>query len=100
MEGFISSGRIADVILAGIAIELVVVGFYMWRKDQGLALLSLASAGLSGGALVLALRAALRETGWLFVAIYLAAALLAHVADLALRLLMTRQPDDLPPRET
>ena len=97
MEGFIYSGRIADVILVGIAIELAVVGFYMWRKGQGLALLSLAAAGLSGGALVLALRAALRETGWLFVAIYLAAALLAHVADLALRLLMTRQADDLPP---
>lgn len=93
MEGFISSGRIADVILVGIAIELLVVGFYLWRKGEGLMLVSLAASSLAGGAIVLALRAALQGSGWLFVAVYLGAALLAHMADLALRLLLTRQAE-------
>jgi len=93
MEGFISSGRIADVILVGIAIELLAVGFYLWRKGEGLMLVSLAASSLAGGSIVLALRAALQEAGWPFVAMYLAAALLAHMADLALRLLVTRQAE-------
>ena len=93
MEGFVSSGRIADMILVALAIELLVVGFYLWRKGAGLMLVSLAASSLAGGAIVLALRAALQGAGWPFVAIYLAAALLAHMADLALRLLLTRQAE-------
>jgi hypothetical protein len=94
MEEFIRSGRIADVILVAIAAETAIVGFYLWRRGQGLALLSFVASSLAGGSLVLAFRASLRESGWLFVAIYLAAALLAHLADIALRLLMARQDGD------
>ena len=90
MDEFIRSGRIADVILVALAAETLLVGLYLWRRGQGLALLSFVASSLAGGSLVLALRAILRDTGWLFVAIYLAAALLAHLADLALRLLLTR----------
>lgn len=99
MESFISSGRIADVILVALAVEMLIVGVYLWRKGEGLALLSFAASGLAGGSLVLALRAVLRESGWLFVAMYLAAALLAHVADLALRLLSTRYADGVSSRD-
>ncbi len=99
MEEFIRSGRIADVILVALAVELAVMGFYLWRKGQGLALLSFAASSLAGGSLVLALRAVLRDTGWLFVAIYLAAALLAHLADLALRVLATRHADSVSSRD-
>lgn len=99
MDGFISSGRIADVILVALAAELLIVGYYLWRKGEGLALLSFAASGLAGGSLVLALRAVLRESGWLFVAIYLLAALLAHVADLALRLLATRYANGVSSRD-
>jgi hypothetical protein len=45
------------------------------------------------------MRAILRESGWLFVAIYLAAALLAHVADLALRLLTAKHAGGVPAKE-
>jgi hypothetical protein len=99
MEQFILSGRFADVILAAIALELAVAGFFLWRRGQGLALLSLVASCLAGGALVLAMRAILRESGWLFVAIYLAAALLAHVADLALRLLTAKHAGGVPAKE-
>jgi hypothetical protein len=96
MDEIIRSGRIADVILVAIAAELLVVGVWMWRRGQGLALLSFVASCLSGGALVLALRAVLREQGWLFVAICLFAALLAHMADLVLRLRSTRRPQSAP----
>jgi hypothetical protein len=96
MDEFIRSGMIADVILVAIAAEIAIVGFYLWRRGQGLALLSFVASGLAGGSLVLALRAILRESGWLFVAIYLAAALLAHLADLALRLLLARHAAGVP----
>ena len=91
MDEFIRSGRIADVILVAIAVETALVGFYLWRRGQRVALLSLIASGLAGGALVLAFRAALNQPGWLFAAIYLAAALLAHLADIALRLVLARQ---------
>lgn len=99
MEEFIRSGRIADVILVAIAAETLIVGIYMWRRGQGLALVSFAASGLAGGSIVLALRAVLRESGWLFVAIYLGAALLAHLADLALRLLLARRAGGVPSKE-
>lgn len=99
MEEFIRSGRIADVILVALAVETLFFGFLFWRRGQSLALLSFAASGLAGGSIVLALRAVLREQGWLFVAIYLAAALLAHLADLALRLLVTRQATGRPSEE-
>ena len=97
MEDFIRSGPIAEVILVVLAAEIAVAGLYLWRRGQGLALVSLVASGLAGGSLVLAFRAVLRESGWLFVAIYLAAALLAHLADIALRLLLARQAGG-PPR--
>jgi len=90
MDEFIRSGRIADIILVLLAVELAAVSFYLWRRRRRLALMSFVASSLAGGSLVLAMRAILQESGWLFVAIYLAAALLAHVADLALRLLPER----------
>ncbi len=91
MEEFIRSGRIADVILIAIAVETLLAGVYLWRRGQALALAAFVASALAGGSIVLALRAALLQSGWLFVAICLAAALLAHLADLALRLLLSRQ---------
>jgi hypothetical protein len=45
---------------------------------------------------VLALRAALQQSGWLFVAIYLLGGLLAHLADVVLRLSATRHAGGVP----
>lgn len=87
MEELIKSGRIADIILVVIAAETIIIGLYFWRKGRTLALIAFAASGLAGGSLVLALRAVLRDSEWVYIAIYLFAALLAHLADLALRLL-------------
>ena len=87
METLITSGRIADIVLVVIATETIIIGLGWWRKGRPLALIAFAASGLAGGSLVLALRAVLQQSGWIHIAIYLFAALLAHIADLALRLL-------------
>jgi len=71
MEQFVSSGQIAGVILVVLAIEIAAASYYFWRRQRTLLLLSFVANGLAGAALVLALRAALQQAGWLFVAIYL-----------------------------
>jgi hypothetical protein len=96
MEQFVNSGQIATVMLVVLAIEIAVAGYYFWRRQRTFLLLSFVANGLAGAALVLALRAALQQSGWLFVAIYLAGALLAHVADVVLRLSATRHAGGVP----
>ncbi len=88
METLISSGRIADVILVIMAIEVAVVSFVLWKRQQDLGLLSFVASLLAGGSLILALRAALTDAGWIYVAVYLAAGLFAHLAEIVLRLLV------------
>ena len=90
MEEFISSGRIADAILGFMALEVAVMGYFLWWRGEGYGLLGYVASSLAGGSLVLALRAALLQLGWLYVAIYLLAGLLAHLAEIALRILMAR----------
>lgn len=94
MEQLFTSGRIFDIILVGLALEVVGFGLWLWRKRQGLALVSFVASTVAGGSLVLALRAAITGAGWLFVAIYLAASLLAHVGEMALRILAAEAGSD------
>ena len=96
MEHFVNSGQVVSVILVILAIEVAVAGYYFWRGQRTFLLFSFIANGLTGAALMLALRAALQQAGWLFVAIYLLAALLAHLADVALRLGATRHADGVP----
>lgn len=86
MRELIASGRIADIILVMIALETALAGLWFWRRGDGLSLFSFIANNLAGAALVLALKAALQHAGWLFVAIYLLGGLLAHAADVVLRL--------------
>ena len=96
MEHFVASGQIASVILVALAIEVAVAGYYFWRRQRTFLLLSFVANGLAGASLVLALRAALQQSGWLFVAIYLLGGLLAHLADVVLRLNATRHAEGVP----
>jgi hypothetical protein len=96
MEQFVNSGQVAGVMLVAIAIEIAVAAYYFWRRQRTFLLLSFVANGLAGASLVLALRAALQQSGWLFVAIYLGGALLAHVADVVLRLSASRHAGGVP----
>ena len=96
MEELVTSGWIAGIVLAALALEVTVVSVILWRRSRPLDMLSFVATILAGGSLVLALRSAILGAGWLFVAMYLAAALLAHAADLALRLIATRHAPGVP----
>ena len=96
MEQFVSSGQVASVILVVLAAEIGLFGYYFWRRQRTFLLLSFVANGLAGAALVLALKAALQQSGWLFVAIYLLGGLLAHLADVVLRLGATRHAEGVP----
>ena len=79
MQQFFASGLAADVVLAVLALELMI----LWRRGRpvGDAVRLLAPAAL----IVLALRAALVEAHWLWIALPLALAFPAHLLDLAAR---------------
>lgn len=96
MEQFVNSGQVAAVILVVLAIEIGGFAYYFWRRQRTFLLLSFVANGLAGAALVMALKAALQQSGWLFVAIYLLGGLLAHLADVVLRLHLTRHAEGVP----
>lgn len=86
MADFFASGHVADLILAVLVAEAMLLFTWHRRTGRGLAPLALAGLVLPGVALVLALRAALVGAGWELVAAALVAALAAHLFDLAVRL--------------
>lgn len=79
MEPYFASGHAADVILAVLAIEALVLS----RRGWGLA--DVAALLLPAAVLVLALRAALTDMAWPWIAAPLALAFPAHLWDLARR---------------
>ncbi|MGH1589815.1 hypothetical protein ACRBEV_17555 [Methylobacterium phyllosphaerae] len=78
-----ASGRIVDGILLLVAGEALLLAWLCRRGGPSLPAL-LANLA-SGAALMLALRAALAGSGWIAVAGFLLAGLVAHLADLGLR---------------
>jgi hypothetical protein len=81
----VSSSAIVDAALAITALETIVLLAYRLRTGRGIdarAVLANVGAGLF---LMLALRAAVTDAGWPWLAICLVAAGVAHVADLSMR---------------
>jgi hypothetical protein len=84
IETLISNGRVAEIAVALIAAEAVVL-FWRFRRIGKPRQIAPALAGLAAGAaLFLALRASL--TGTHGVALFLVIALIAHAMELSLRL--------------
>jgi hypothetical protein len=79
VSGLFSSGHIVDLILVFMVCEFVVLRLRRHASAR------LVVALLPGVCLLLALRAALTGAGWLWVAIFLAASLPAHLFDLLQR---------------
>ena len=80
MIAFFATGHAVDLALAVLALELA--WLIMWRRRPTARALT---AALPGACLLLALRAALTGAGWMWVAVWLALSLPAHLADLARR---------------
>ena len=86
MQQWVMSGGLIDTILAITLLETAALLAYHYTTKRGLAprdyLLNIAS----GLCLMLALRCALAGSGWYFIAAFLMAAGVAHIADVAWRL--------------
>ena len=85
MSDLFASGHIADLILVFTALELALLAVYNRRTGRGIAAADLISTLLSGAFLMVALRCALRGAWWVWIGFWLAAALVAHIADLRRR---------------
>ena len=81
----VTSGRIADLLIAVMLIEVVVLVGYRVASGRGYPVPHIISSVLAGLFLVLALRAALVGAPWYWIAASLAAAGAAHLADVVLR---------------
>ncbi|MEM1154132.1 MAG: hypothetical protein AAGI44_08320 [Pseudomonadota bacterium] len=85
MGGLFESGRIIDLILLAVLVEVVVLHFFLRRFGTRLRLRHLLPDVLAGVALLFALRFALVDREWHWVAAALTAALLAHLVALLRR---------------
>ncbi len=86
MADLFASGRIVDIILALVALEVVALLVWRWRRGRGPSPIALIGNLASGASLMLAVRAALTGADWTVVAGFLLASLVAHLADVWLRL--------------
>jgi hypothetical protein len=82
---WLRSGRLLDAILLLIVLEAVVLGLWHSRTGHGIAPLDLCLNLAAGALLLLAMRAALVSGDAAAAAPWLAAALVAHLADLTRR---------------
>ena len=85
MSGLFASGRIVDIVLAITAIEAALLIAHHRRTGRGPAPKELIGTLLAGVSLMLALRAALVGADWRWIALWLAAAFVAHLNDLRRR---------------
>ena len=85
LENLIVTGRIVDIMIAFVIVEVVVLLFIRSYTGKGIAPLPLLLNVGAGGSLMLALRAVFADAGWWVVAACLIASLVFHVADLAQR---------------
>lgn len=77
--------RLIEVILLGMVVEGVALLAWHGRAGNGIAPRALLPNLAAGGCLLLAMRLALGDAGWPWIACCLAGALVAHVVDLRRR---------------
>ena len=85
LESLIASGRIVDLMLTVMAVEVLAVTIYRRLTGGGIAFVPLILNIGAGGSLMLALRATLTDAGIEMIAFWLLASLVFHVADQANR---------------
>ena len=83
LEQLIASGRIVDIMLGFFVLEIAALLIFRGKQIRFLPLLANIGAG---GSLMLALRASLTDAGWMWIAVWLIAAMVFHVAYLNYRL--------------
>lgn len=76
------SAHVIDLILVMVMAEGLALIAYRWKTGRGIAAMDLLANLLAGACLMLALRGALAGAGGPWIALCMAAALLAHLTDL------------------
>lgn len=84
MHDLVASGRVADIVLAVMALECVILAA-LFRANPT-ALFGLIGNLTGGAALVVALKLALTGGGWPWIVAALATSMAGHLVDLAVRL--------------
>jgi hypothetical protein len=85
MADLFASGHLVDFILVVAVLEALVLLIYWSRTRRGIAPRDLLPNLFAGVFLLLALRATLAGSGWMLASFFLAAAGLAHLADVTQR---------------
>ena len=86
MMDLFASGRIADLILGLMALEVVALAIILTATGRGAVVTDLLPNLAAGACLLLALRGALVAAPWPMIAAALAIALVSHLVDLYRRL--------------
>lgn len=86
MAELFSTGLIADIMLAFMALEAIVLVLYRRKTNRGLTPRAVFWMLLPGACLVLAFRAALVGAAWQWVALAVSVSLIAHLGYLRQRL--------------
>ena len=86
MQAWVTGGGLVDTIIAITLVEVAILLAYHRQTKRGLAPRDYLLNALSGLSLMLALRCCLAGSAWFFTAGWLAAAGMAHMADVAMRL--------------
>lgn len=82
---WLASGRLVDLILVFMMLEVIALLIYRARSNRGMDLLDIVLSLIPGAFLLLALRAALTGLPWFWIALALTAALPSHLLDIARR---------------
>lgn len=85
MSELFASGRIVDLIIGLIVLEALALPLLHRRTGSGLPFAELAGLLVPGLCLLFALRGALTGAHWAWLALWLLAAFVAHLADLRRR---------------
>ena len=85
LSSIISSGRIVDIMVVFIVIEVAALIYYWRRTGRGIPAIPLFANVGAGGSLMLALGATLKGYGTGVIALCLISSLVFHVTDLVLR---------------
>ncbi|AGA90986.1 hypothetical protein Thimo_2239 [Thioflavicoccus mobilis 8321] len=85
MTELFASGRIIDLIILMVIVEALLVWFYHRRTGRGPTFAAVVPTLTSGALLMLALRAAIADLSWVWIAVPLFLSLVAHMVDLVRR---------------
>lgn len=85
LQGLVESGRIVDIMLAVIVVEVAALIAYRVIKRRGLSVASIVLNIGAGGSLMVALKLLYADAGWQLIAAALVASACFHTGDLVYR---------------